>query len=99
WNVLDLFYRVCGFRHFRKMFDQAESVKRDEGPICNLSLLSQYIARFLDEYNVSVLSAHFLSDDKFQQTFFASYLYALFRRGEGEYEDAEDPFPHGRIPF
>ncbi len=99
WNVLDLFYRVCGFRHFRRIFDQAENVKKDEGPICNLSLLSQYIARFLDEYNISVLSANFLADDKFQRVFFSSYLYALFRRGEGEYEDAEDPFPHGRIPF
>lgn len=99
WNVLDLFYRLCGFRHFRKMFDEAETVKKDEGPICNLSLLSQYIARFLDEYNVSVLSANFLAEGKFLRTLFVSYLYALFRRGEGEYEDAEDPFPHGRIPF
>src|SRR5208282_1253722 len=47
----------------------------------------------------SVLSANFLSDDKFQRTFFMSYLYALYRRGEAEYEDAEDPFPRGRIPF
>jgi DNA helicase-2/ATP-dependent DNA helicase PcrA len=98
WNVLDLFYRLCGFRHFRKVFDSAQGGK-DEGPICNLSLLSQYLARFLDEYNVSVLSAEFLADDKFQRVFFASYLYALFRRGESEYEDAEDPFPRGRIPF
>jgi DNA helicase-2/ATP-dependent DNA helicase PcrA len=99
WNVLDLFYHICGFKAFRKMFDQAENVKKDEGPVCNLSLLSQYLARFLDEYNVSVLSAEFLADDKFQRTFFASYLYALFRRGEGEYENAEDPFPRGRVPF
>ncbi len=99
WNILDLFYRICGFRHFRKMFEQAERVKKDEGPVCNLSLLSQYIGRFIDEYNASVLSAGFLADDRLQQTFFASYLYALFRRGESEYEDAEDPFPRGRIPF
>ncbi len=30
---------------------------------------------------------------------FGSFLFALFRRGESEYEDAEDPFPKGRIPF
>lgn len=99
WNVLDLFYRLCGFKHFRKMFDLAENATKDEGPLCNLSLLSQYLARFLDEYNTSVLSAEFLAEHKFQQTFFASYLYALFRRGESEYEDADDPFPRGRIPF
>ena len=28
-----------------------------------------------------------------------SFLYALWRRGESEYEDADDPFPKGRIPF
>lgn len=100
WNVLDLFYRFCGFRHFRKIFIQAEEgAAKDEGPICNLSLLSEYIARFLDEFNASVLSASFLSDVKFQKAFFMGYLYALYRRGEGEYEDAEDPFPRGRIPF
>jgi DNA helicase-2/ATP-dependent DNA helicase PcrA len=97
WNVLDLFYRLCGFRHFRKMFDQAESAKKDEGPVCNLSLLSQYLARFMGDS--SVLSAQFLTEKKFRRTFFSSYLYALYRRGESEYEDAEDPFPRGRIPF
>ncbi len=100
WNVLDIFYRFCGFRHFRKLFARAESALTiDEGPICNLSLLSQYLARFLDEFNASVLSANFLSDNKFQRAFFISYLFALHRRGESEFEDAEDPFPKGRIPF
>ena len=100
WNVLDLFYRLCGFRRFRKVFERAEAGKaRDEGPICNLSLLSQYLARFLDQFNASVISANFLSEGKFRQTFISSYLYALYRRGEAEYEDAEDPFPRGRIPF
>jgi len=100
WNVLDLFYRLCGFRHFRKVFQRAEAGNaRDEGPICNLSLLSQYLARFLDQFNASVVSANFLSESKFRQTFISSYLYALYRRGEAEYEDAEDPFPRGRIPF
>ena len=101
WNILDLFYRFCGFEHFRGMFDAAEGANgaRDEGPVCNLSLLSNYLSRFLDEYSSSVLSAQFLAEDRFQQTFFSSYLFALYRRGESEYEDAEDPFPRGRIPF
>lgn len=101
WNILDLFYRFCGFEHFRAMFDAAEGADgaRDEGPVCNLSLLSNYLSRFLDEYSSSVLSAQFLAEDRFQQTFFSSYLFALYRRGESEYEDAEDPFPRGRIPF
>ena len=30
---------------------------------------------------------------------FTSYLFALFRLGESELENPEDPFPRGRIPF
>jgi len=97
WNVLDLFYRICGFTHFRAMFDLAESGK-DEGPICNLGLISQYLARFMDEY-ITIITAQSFDDQMFQRIFFMSYLYALFRLGESEYEDAEDPFPKGRIPF
>jgi DNA helicase II / ATP-dependent DNA helicase PcrA len=97
WTVLDLFYRLCGFTNFKAMFDLAECGE-DEGPICNLSLISQYLSRFIDEY-ASILTGEFLADDGFIRTFFSSFLYALYKRGESEYEDAEDPFPKGRIPF
>ena len=96
WNILDFFYQLAGFQHFRAMFDLAESGK-DEGPVCNLSLISQYIARYLDQYPFPI-SGEGLSTGMFLQVF-TNYLYALFRRGEGEYEDASDPFPKGRIPF
>ena len=103
WHVLDLFYRLCGFRHFIEMFDLAErgdaAGRRDEGPICNLSLLSKYLARFLDERGGTLITAAGLAEHGFQRGFFSSYLFALFRRAESEYEDEEDPFPRGRIPF
>ena len=97
WSVLDLFYRLCGFTHFKQMFDLAEN-GHDEGPICNLGLISQYLARFTDEY-ASVITAPLLNEDKFNGMFFMSFLFALFRLGESEFENAEDPFPRGRIPF
>ncbi|HXK39990.1 MAG TPA: ATP-dependent helicase, partial [Candidatus Paceibacterota bacterium] len=97
WTVLDLFYRLTAFRHFKAMFDLAENGE-DEGPICNLSLISKYLARFMDEYR-SVITAEALADDRYQGQLFGSYLYTLYRMGESEYEDAEDPFPKGRIPF
>lgn len=97
WTVLDLFYQLNGFRHFRDMFLLAED-GTDEGPVCNLGLLSQYISRFMDQYG-TLLTASFLSDEKFVRVFFASYVYALYRLGESEYEDADDPFPKGRVPF
>lgn len=97
WTVLDLFYQLNGFRHFREMYLLAED-GTDEGPICNLGLLSQYLSRFMDEYG-TLLTASFISDEKFVRVFFASYIYALYRLGESEYEDADDPFPKGRVPF
>jgi DNA helicase-2/ATP-dependent DNA helicase PcrA len=97
WSVLDLFYRLCIFTHFKTMFDLAET-GRDEGPICNMGLITQYLARFIDEY-ANVITAQFVNENKFQLTFFMSFLYSLFRLGETEYEDANDPFPRGRIPF
>jgi DNA helicase-2/ATP-dependent DNA helicase PcrA len=97
WSLLDLFYQLCGFKHFRDMFDLAET-GQDEGPVCNLSLISSYLDRFMDQYG-AIVSGQFLSDNRFVNVLFGGYLYALYRRGESEYEDAEDPFPRGRIPF
>ncbi len=97
WSLLDLFYRLAGFAHFKAMFDLAESGE-DEGPICNLSLITQYLARFGDEF-IPILTADLLGDGTFHKVFYFSFLFAIFRLGESEYEDAEDPFPKGRIPF
>jgi len=97
WNVLDLFYRLIGFDHFKRMLDLAESGD-DEGPTCNLALISGYLARYLDEFT-SILTGRALSGGFIGRTFYLSYLYAIFRSGESEYEDADDPFPRGRIPF
>lgn len=98
WGVLDLFYELMQFGRFQSAFDEAQRGE-DEGPICNLSLISQYLARFQAQQRNAVLSASFLENSNFVRTFFNSFLYALWRRGESEYEDAEDPFPKGRIPF
>ena len=99
WSLLDLFYRCCGFRHFIELFAAAQRVEDpDEGPVCNLGLVSQYLSRFMDQ-RVPIITGALLTDDLFIRLFFGSYLYALFKRGESEYEDAEDPFPKGRIPF
>lgn len=96
WNLLDLFYRLCGFEYFKKMFDAAEQ-HGDEGPVANLGLVTQYLARFVEE-RVPLITADLLVEKILQQVLFA-YLFALYRLGETELEDAKDPFPKGRIPF
>jgi DNA helicase-2/ATP-dependent DNA helicase PcrA len=97
WGVLDLFYRLTAFDTFKEAFDNAAS-GTDEGPICNLSLISDYLTRF-QEQTSPVISAQFLAGGKFTRKLFSSYVYSIFRLDEGEYEDKEDPFPKGRIPF
>ena len=96
WNLLDLFYRLSGFEHFKKMFDAAEQ-NGDEGPVANLGLITQYLSRFVDD-RVPLITADLLVD-KVLQIVFYSYLFSLYRLGETEIEDADDPFPKGRIPF
>lgn len=99
WSLLDLFYQFTLFEHFAAMFDAAQrSVDPDEGPVCNLSLLSGYISRFMEQ-RAPTIAGDLLMESRLQNMFFGSYLYALHLRGESEYEDAEDPFPKGRIPF
>ena len=97
WSLLDLFYRLMGFDHFKQMFDLAESGE-DEGPVCNLSLITQYLARFVDEF-IPMLTADLIVDGIFHRIFYFSFLFSIYRLGESEYEDSEDPFPKGRIPF
>ncbi len=96
WNVLDVFYRLCGFEHFKRMFDEAER-NGDEGPVANLGLITQYLARFVEE-RIPIITADLLIE-KILQIVFSTYIFALYRLGETELEDTEDPFPKGRIPF
>lgn len=97
WTILDLFYRLGGFPTFKRMYDLAESGV-DEGPICNLGLISQYLSRFMEMYS-PILTAAFLHEEQFQRLLFMSFLYSIYRRSESEFENADDPFPRGRIPF
>jgi DNA helicase II / ATP-dependent DNA helicase PcrA len=97
WSILDLFYQLNGFGHFQQLYELAED-GTDEGPVCNLGLITQYLARFMEEYS-PIITASFINENKFVNTFVGSYLYAIYRLGESEYEDADDPFPRGRVPF
>jgi DNA helicase-2/ATP-dependent DNA helicase PcrA len=97
WSLLDLFYQLSGFSHFKNYFDLAEN-EGNEAPICNLSKITEYITKFMDLYS-PMLGASFLEDQKFSKLFFSSFLYTIYRMGEGEFEDENNPFPKGNIPF
>ncbi|WP_322510151.1 3'-5' exonuclease, partial [Anaerolinea sp.] len=70
----------------------------DEGSVANLGMITQYLQRSLDEHG-GIITGNLLEGNKFSSIFFGSYIFALFRLGESELEDREDPFPRGRIPF
>lgn len=97
WSILDLFYQLNGFEYFRDMYKLAEK-GLDEGPVCNLGLITQYLARFMDD-NSPVITGSFLIENRFVNRFFSSFIYAIFRLGESEFEYSDDPFPKGRVPF
>jgi DNA helicase-2/ATP-dependent DNA helicase PcrA len=97
WSLLDVFYQLCGFEHFKKYFDVAQA-GTDEAPIINLGMISRYISRFNEIY-FSTLYAKATQENGFQRLFFLTYAYGLYKLGESEYEDADNPFPKGRIPF
>lgn len=97
WTLMDIYWQLCGFKHFKNMFDLAEK-EGIEKPICNLSMISNYLKRFSDS-RPSILTADSFLSDRFTRSFWSSYIYALFARGESEYENTEVPFPKECIPF
>ena len=52
WNLLDIFWQISGFKHFKRFFDEAE--KGNEAHICNMSKVSEY----LDALHGNVLVPH-----------------------------------------
>lgn len=97
WNLLDLFYQLCGFKRFKKIFDDAEE-GLDEGPIYNLSNITKYIHFFIEK-SVGVITGQGLQEEVFVRVFISSYLGGLYKREEGDYEIKDEPIPKGRVSF
>ncbi|NCU27549.1 ATP-dependent helicase, partial [Candidatus Nomurabacteria bacterium] len=98
WGLLDLFYQFTAFSYFRGLIDKASNGE-DEGPICNLGLLTEYISRYQEKRGRPIITANDVAGEWIQKDFFMSYLFAMYRLGESEFEDDEDPFPKGRVSF
>ena len=97
WNLLDIFYELCGFKRFKMIFDNAEK-GIDEGGIYNLSNITNYIHFFI-ENNFGLITGRALVEEFFIRSFVTSYLGALYKREEGECEINDEPIPKGRVSF
>ncbi len=97
WTLLDLFYKINGFEYFAAKYRKAETGGEDSG-LYTLGMITQYLAKY-QETNNPILSGSTFENDSIRKNFFGSFLYSLFRLNETEYEDSEDPFPKGCVPF
>lgn len=97
WTLLDLFYQLNTFHYFEKKYLLAEKGGEDSA-MYNFAMITQYISKFM-ELHLPILTGRSFQENVLPKKFFNSFLYALFRLGETEVEDSEDPFPKGCVPF
>ncbi|MBQ7167808.1 MAG: ATP-dependent helicase [Treponema sp.] len=97
WTLLDLFYQLNMFGWFTKRYDKAERGEEDSA-LYNFGLITNYLGKYM-ELNGPIISGRNFQENAMGKNLFNSYIYALFRLGEGEYEDSDDPFPKGCVPF
>ena len=97
WTLLDLFYQLNAFNYFEKKYLLAEKGEEDSA-MYNFGMITQYISKFM-EMSMPILSGKSFQENSIPKRFFNSYLYTLYRLGETEFEDADDPFPKGCVPF
>lgn len=97
WTLLDLFYKINGFEYFAAKYRMAEKGDEDSG-LYTLGMITRYLAKY-QETNSPILSGSTFENDSIRKNFFGSFLYSLFRLNETEYEDSDDPFPKGCVPF
>ena len=97
WTLLDLFYQLNTFNWFDEKYDKAEKGEEDSA-LYNFGLITKYLAKYM-EMNNPIISGKNFQENAMGKNLFNSYLYTLYRLGETEYEDADDPFPKGCVPF
>lgn len=97
WTLLDLFYKINGFEYFAAKYRKAEMGGENSG-LYTLGMITRYLAKY-QETNNPILSGATFESGRIRKNFFGSFLYSLFRLNETEYEDADDPFPKGCVPF
>lgn len=97
WTLLDLFYQLNTFRYYEEKYLLAEKGEEDSA-MYNFGMITQYISKYM-EMHLPILSGRSFQENDLPRDFFNSFLYALFRLGETEVEDADDPFPKGCVPF
>lgn len=97
WTLLDLFYQLNTFNWFVEKYNKAEKGEEDSA-LYNFGLITNYLSKYM-ELKGPILSGRNFQENALGKDLFNSYFYTLYRLGETEYEDADDPFPKGCVPF
>lgn len=97
WTILDLFYQLNTFSWFTEKYEKAENGEEDSA-LYNFGLITEYLSKYMEQTN-PIISGKSFQENFLGKSFFNSYLYTLYRLEETEYEDADDPFPKGCVPF
>ncbi len=97
WTLLDLFYQLNTFNWFTKKYDKAENGGEDSA-LYNFGLITNYLSKYMEQKG-PIISGKNFQENAMKNQLFMSYFYTLYRLSETEYEDADDPFPKGCVPF
>ncbi len=97
WTLLDLFYQLNTFNWFVGKYDKAERGEEDSA-LYNFGIITNYLSKYMEQ-NSPIISGKNFQENAMGKNLFGSYIYTLYRLGETEYEDADDPFPKGCVPF
>lgn len=97
WNLLDLFYRLVGFKAFNKSFQTAQDGTDNES-IMNLARITLYLSSFMEKTKSIISGADFFNN-RISNSLYNNFLYGLFLLEESEVEVKDSLFPLGRIPF
>ena len=97
WTLLDLFYQLNSFEYFARKYTLAEQGGEDSA-LYNFGMITQYISNY-QEIRSPIITGFTFKEKHVLNGFFGSYLYSLFCLNQSEFENSEDPFPKGCVPF
>ena len=91
-KLADYFYQILAYEPFVDFVSKPEH----ENKMHNLVIYSQLLQTFQNFYHYDTIS--YENRERLVKDFFGRFLRLLFEDGFNQYENPENPFPHGYVP-